>query len=53
MIKVKACAQMKSSLNGRSVMIFKTWPSFQQVPTQNESFADALKLLSLLSMVST
>ena len=44
MVKVKAFVQLKSGLYGRCVMIYK----FDQVSTQNESFAHALKLLPLL-----
>ena len=44
MIKVKAFVQLKSNLYDWCIMIYK----FDQVSTQDESFADALKLLPLL-----
>ena len=53
MVKVKAIVQLKSGLDDQSVMIYKTGQSFHRVSTQNESFAHAVKLLPLLSVVST
>ena len=48
-IKSKACVQFRSVLDEQSV-----WPkNFDQVSTQNESFAHTLKLLPLVNVVST
>ena len=51
MTKRKAFVQLESGLDGPFVMIYKIWPSFHQVSTQNESFAHVLKLLPLLVSV--
>ena len=56
MIKFKAYIQLKSGLDGRSVMIYKTWPSLHQVFTKftqkmNNLLKHWMKLGPLLSVV--